>query len=537
MKNGGKFNWSRRNFLKSTFILGISSQFLHSCKQQANRIFLKLTGTEHVLGHRLRFPDFPIPTHEIHIPAMILGGGISGLSAAYQFKESGFEDFILVEMENSVGGNSRSGQNKYSKFPLGAHYLPIPNASNKEIYDFLEKSKIVTGWTVDHKPIFDEEQLTFSPQSRLFIKNYWQEGTIPEYSLSEEEKADFIKFFEQMKIFSKARGNDGKYVFDIPTLYASKNHDFYSLDKITMEKWMHSQGYQSVDLFEYVNYCCRDDFGTGIKYTSAFAGIHYFSSRKHDYYPDDDHVLTWQEGNSRLVQHLKSYADGKIKTNQLAYKIEIELEKVKVYLYDSQNDKSIIYIVDKLIISSPQFVNQYLLPQRKSMTKVCQYAPWITATVVLKKFPQTVGAPLSWDNVIHAGKGLGYIYNQHQSLGQFQNPFVLTYYHSMDGSDLRVERQKLYDYSDKEWRDFIIEDLSRAHFEIENEIESIEIFRLGHGMISPIVGFLSSNERKQLEKPIGKKIFFAHSDLSGISIFEESFYRGIMAAKEVIDTL
>ena len=125
-------------------------------------------------------------------------------------------------MEDKLGGNSKSSENKHSKYPLGAHYLPIPNASNKELYTFLEKAKIVTGWTADQTPIFDEEQLSFTPQSRLFIHNYWQSGVIPEYGLEEDDLKQTQQFFSQMQYFSNLKGLDNKFVFDIPTLFASK---------------------------------------------------------------------------------------------------------------------------------------------------------------------------------------------------------------------------------------------------------------------------------------------------------------------------
>ena len=35
-------------------------------------------------------------------------------------------------------------------------------------------------------------------------------------------------------------------------------------------------------------------------------------------------------------------------------------------------------------------------------------------------------------------------------------------------------------------------------------------------------------------RPIHNRIFFAHTDFSGISIFEEGFYQGIRAAKEML---
>lgn len=535
MKNGVKSNWSRRDFIKQSALFTIGLTFLNACKKKGNDLFLKLTGTNHILGHRLRFPNFPKSTSEIEIPVLIIGGGITGLSAARQFTKKGFNDFLLIELEDQVGGNSTGGENKYAKFPLGAHYLPIPNASNHELLEFLKEEKIIRDFDENNQPIFDEEQLTYAPHERLFIKNYWQEGLIPRYGLNQKEKDEFDLFLKKMNDFTFLKGEDDLYIFDIPLRNASKQHSFFVLNHLTMEEWLHQEQFTSKNLFTYVNYCCRDDYGTGIKQTSAFAGIHYFAARKHDFKAYDGLVLTWQEGNQRLANHLKKYVDGKVLNNHLVYQINSNSDGVEVLVFDEKNNQSKIIKAKIVVNCAPQFVNQYLLPERKKATKSFNYAPWIIATIVLKRFPLADGAPLAWDNVIHNGTGLGYIYAQHQSLEQFKSPFVITYYHSLEGEDLNQLRRKMYDMKDEDWKKIIIEDLSKAHYEIEEHIESIEIYRRGHGMISPTKGFLFSKEKSDLKKNINNQIFFAHSDLSGISIFEEAFYQGLDTADEVLE--
>ncbi len=534
MKNGVKFKQSRRGFLKFAIWGAIGLQFIQACKKKANHIFLRLTGTDHILGHRLRFPDFPKPTEVIEVPILILGGGITGLSAAYRLQKKGRNDFLLLDMESEVGGNARNGKNDYSSYPLGAHYLPIPNAANVELLALLEELKIIIGWTKEGVPLFDEEQLSFAPQERLFIRNIWQEGIIPSYGLSQREAAEMERFLKQMEQFKQLKGTDRKYVFDIPMRHASQSADLKRFDGLTMRSWMESEDYQTEPIYNYVNYCCRDDYGTGIADTSAFAGIHYFASRKHDWAVYQDLVLTWQEGNGRLVSHLKKYADGKVLNQHLAYQIHIGADAVEVAVFDDQAKLSKTIRAKKLINCCPQFVNQYLLPDRAALTKKFHYAPWVVATIVLRRFPFADGASLSWENIIYKGKGLGYVYDQHQSLKQLQSPFVITYYHSLGDGDLSKNRKQLYTWTDQQWRDFILEDLEKAHYGIQKEVISMTIFRHGHGMISPVRGFLSDDARAELAKPIAGKVYFAHSDLSGISIFEEAFYQGITAADQVV---
>ncbi len=55
-------------------------------------------------------------------------------------------------------------------------------------------------------------------------------------------------------------------------------------------------------------------------------------------------------------------------------------------------------------------------------------------------------------------------------------------------------------------------------------------------MVRPRVGFIWSEARRRvLDRQ--SRIHFAHSDLSGYSIFEEAQYRGVLAAERVLNRL
>ena len=85
------------------------------------------------------------------------------------------------------------------------------------------------------------------------------------------------------------------------------------------------------------------------------------------------------------------------------------------------------------------------------------------------------------------------------------------------------------------WKELVLSDLKIAHPDIDQYISAIEIHRIGHGMISPVPNFLKSKSLKEASKNIDNKIFFAHSDLAGISIFEEAFHQGINIVNKIVD--
>jgi hypothetical protein len=55
-------------------------------------------------------------------------------------------------------------------------------------------------------------------------------------------------------------------------------------------------------------------------------------------------------------------------------------------------------------------------------------------------------------------------------------------------------------------------------------------------MVRPTPGFLASPGRQKMLNG-HDRLFYANSDLSGISIFEEAQYRGVEAARKAIDSL
>lgn len=528
MKSGENFN-ARRTFFKGVAAALLLAPLIQACKEKVVTLLIRLSGTNHLLGHRLRAPDFPKPSRHVKIPYLIVGGGISGLSAARQLSKKGHTDFLLLELENHVGGNSSNGENQYSKYPLGAHYLPLPNRSDQALCDFLAEVKIITGYE-NGFPIFDEQQLTFAPHERLFYRNSWQEGLVPKFGNTPEEDEQFGRFFEKMTHFQNGKGADGKFWFDIPLKLSSSDPDIRAFDQLTMQQWLAQNRFTAKPLLDYVDYCCRDDYGLGIAYVSAWAGIHYFAGRKHDATPDrKDDVLTWPEGNARLAAHLKPYAEDKTLKNHLAYHVKIVGDKAIVLAFDDIQKQSVEITADKVIMATPQFVNQYLLPGRKTLAKQFHYAPWLLATLVVTDLPENFSYPLCWDNVIYGSKGLGYIDDQHQSVAQLHKRKVITYYLSFSSAGSGKSRRELYARKADYWKRFVLDDLQIAHPDIAQRTESIDIHRLGHGMVSAVPGFLFGQARQIAAAPIGNCIYFAHSDLSGISIFEEAFHQGIDA--------
>ncbi|WP_080056950.1 NAD(P)-binding protein [Spirosoma aerolatum] len=540
---------SRRQFLvqagAGTTTLLAGSSALLSCKspRSVSHIRGSINGANHQVGHKLRsIPDLvKLPIKEnVSADVLILGGGVAGLSARRWLQKQGVKDVLLLEMASQTGGNAAYGQNDVSAYPLGAHYLPIPDIRNKDLLQFLQECDVISRYDSHKSPVYNEYFLCHDPEERLFINGLWQEGLVPDTGLSTEDKQQIARFFALVDQLKQAKGADGRDAFAIPLDQSSADDQFRSLDAISFASYLTQEGFMSPYLRWYLNYGCRDDYGTTLANTSAWAGLHYFASRKGKAAnASASSVLTWPQGNGFLADHLRKQADSPIRANLLAYDIQVKSTGVMVRVYDAVANQNVVVQANRVILATPQFITQRLLHSlvsERSTLAGFQYAPWLVANLTVSGLPQGRGVSLCWDNVLYNTASVGYINANQQDLHD-SSPKVITYYKPLTDIGPDLARQTAYTTTYDQWLSQILDELEMAHPGVTAYVSQADIWLWGHGMIAPSPGFIWGNERRKAAQPLANRVFFAHSDLSGISIFEEAFYQGIRAAQEVVGSV
>ncbi|HYL37411.1 MAG TPA: FAD-dependent oxidoreductase [Bryobacteraceae bacterium] len=460
-----------------------------------------------VIGHRLRDrAPFRTAARRERVPIVIVGGGMAGLCAAWHLDRRGFRDFALLEMEAQAGGNSRWGENDITRFPWAAHYVPVPAKGESLARELLEELGVLR----DGK--WDDRVLCFAPQERLFIFGRWQEGIEPE-NATPRDTSQYRRFEERMNEF-RASGE-----FTIPMVRGARPSP---LDQMSMADWLKREGFDSSTLGWYINYACRDDYGALAKDTSAWAGVHYFASRE----PEEKGPLTWPEGNGWIARRLIEKLGRYVRTGSVVYRVERDGTRLRVLT------EQVEYLADAVIFAAPTFLAQYIVEGAPRADRF-QYSPWLTANLTLDRMPREPGIDLAWDNVIYDSPTLGYVNATHMSLATHRERTVWTFYWSLaehappEGRALLLAKDWNY------WKEAILSDLARAHPDIRECVARIDVMRLGHAMVRPAPGFIFSGERQRWLKPLGQ-VFFANSDLSGFSIFEEAQYRGVAAARSAL---
>jgi len=112
------------------------------------------------LGHALRDGRIGRATPVAQkVAVLIVGGGVAGLSAAYALSKAGMHDYLLLELEDSVGGNAAWGENRFTRYPWGAHYLPLPSRESMHVRRMLHEFGILQDGVESEEPVYHERFL------------------------------------------------------------------------------------------------------------------------------------------------------------------------------------------------------------------------------------------------------------------------------------------------------------------------------------------------------------------------------------------
>ncbi len=502
---------TRRGFLRCG-ILNAAPALIGLTAKADRRIEGQFVNEAFALGHRLRDrAPFRTPDRMERKQIAIVGGGMAGLSAAWRLDKRGFHDFVILEMESSAGGNSRWGENEITAYPWAAHYVPVPDARETLVRELFEELGVLKDGQ------WDERALCFEPQERLYIHGRWQEGIEPEADATAKDRDDYRRFQTRMAEFR------GSGELTIPMERGAKTNSVLAkLDSMSFEDWLRENQFTSPYLDWYANYACRDDYGALARDTSAWAGLHYFASRA----AEEKGPLTWPEGNGwiarRLIEKVRPY----LRTGSPVYAIVPEKTRVRV------RTEAVEYLADRVVFAAPTFLAHYVIEGAPPAAGFV-YSPWLTANLTLDRLPAEHDIEAAWDNVIFDSPALGYVSATHMSLRTFIDRTVWTFYWSLAEGSPEENRTKLLDRDWGWWREAILNDLSRAHPDIRQCVARMDVMRMGHAMARPVPGFLKSETRRQFASDKGP-IYYANSDLSGFSIFEEAQYHGVTAADRAL---
>jgi len=544
---------SRRSFLLAT---GLTALSVGAGLAYRRSQFALLETTPQVSypgmreGHSLRDRSaLPAPSAEIETDVVILGSGIAGLSAAWRLSKSGFNNFVVVSGPE-FGGNASGGQFGDLRYPRGAHYLPLPSMESTHVREMLHDFGIIEANPMAEKPTFDERVLLHAPDERLLIGGTWQEGIVPSTHISPNDAAQQKRFFQYVESLKNARGSDGRKLFAIPLALSSVDPDWTRLDKLTVKQWLTQNNYTAASLHWYLDYVCRDEYGTEYDRVSAWCGLHYFASRGGKAAnAQDGAVLTWPDGLQPMVRKLAAAISDQLQPDVawqregFAAHVEEKNGGVEVLCvaYAPSGLRTYTVKAKRAVCAMPlmmtaQIVSNLASYGFDSAIHMPAHAPWLVSNFLMNGFPsEDTGAPLAWDNVVYDGRGLGYVVSTHQDIRVAAPPkTVFSAYQALSKQAPQQARTWLQAASPADLYEEAACDLKLAYgLRLEKHAEALDITVRGHAMASPSPGFLANAGLAALRAADGK-ILFAHADMSSFSVFEEAAWWGCEAARKIL---
>lgn len=538
------FPLSRRRFLR-LFLAGGSASLFSRCQPAPIRPIPGSIVNPAIPGHLLRqqhaaFPPPQGPRYDV----AIIGGGLSGLCAAWKLQQAGVERLLLLELGEEPGGTAIAGALEGVVFPWGAHYINIPPAEADCVHELLQDLGVITGYDLAGRPQVAPQHLLRWPHERLFVDGGWVEDLDP-FAQAPARQVELLHQFEdEMLRWTLYRGRDGRRAFALPLRYSSRDSAVRELDRLTMQEYLRGRGWDADRLDWLVDYACRDDYGTPLDETSAWAGIHYFACRFYDrrlrdQYPSD--TLTWPEGNAFLVERLaEPLAPQQRRLHSAVLRVEPDQGEVRLGCADCHSGelfslRARCAIYAGKLHAVPYVVQGLPQPQRRAM-EALRYCAWLVAAIRVSRLPRSQGAPLAWDNVFFASPSLGYVAAEHQRAGPYREGPRVLIYHLPLVRQVEEARRDLLDRDHRFWTGRIVAELRQAHPDIEEVIERIDLYRWGHAMVQPLPGVIWGADSAWRERSCGG-VSFATCDTTGLPLFEEACFAGIRAAEECLARL
>jgi phytoene dehydrogenase-like protein len=523
-------------------------------------VSLHLPGRDagHVLRERWRAGG-PAPSDwktgaAAKVGVAIVGSGAAGLGCAWRLARAGHRDHVVLAGPEWLG-NAASTSLAGTGCPTGAHYLPLPSTESRHVRELLADAGVLLDGVADDAPTYDERVLVHAPSHRVLAGGRWEPGSLPALARDAEARTQGDRFLALVERLSHERGADGRRAFVVPASESSTAASSRELDRLDAAAWLDREGFVAPTLRAWLAYCTRDEFGATPDEVSAWALAHYFASRRgRARNAEPGAVLTWPEGLAPLARHL---AAGALEAGRV---LPVSVERVErtgdgARLFGWRAPAAggapepVVLHARRVVVAAPLAVAARLVPEVGAawpeLAAPPRRAPWTIANVAFRRPPverETGGEDeLAWDNVVHGSDALGFVHARHQAITiDPGGPTVLTAYRAFAPADRdardalgRLLADEAPAPDARAWLDLVGVDLERAYgARVWRDVSRVQVTVRGHGMAAPAPGFLADPRLRALRAGDGP-VLFAHSDLSGYSVFEEALWWGTLAAERI----
>lgn len=307
-----------------------------------------------------------MPVAREHFDAVVVGGGIAGLSAAHQLRG---KKVLLLEGNPRLGGNSRSQTFSKTSVNQGAAYIATFDDGD-EIDTFLARLGVNKKF---RKTSENDEVVTLQGK---FYSQFWKGSTDP------QRAEEFIRARQKLKdVWEQSYP-------DMPIWDSSSSHRqmLNGLDLIPFSTWLEKEiGTLHPHVMEYITVYCWSSFAASPQEISAAQGLSFLAS-------DLEETRVFPGGNGFIAQaiyeQLKQQPEMTMRTPCFAVDIRSIGGKAQVCFRNEKNELETVTAQD-CIIASPKIVAKHVVSslsqtQRKAMDAVT-YRAYLVANLFLNK--------------------------------------------------------------------------------------------------------------------------------------------------------
>jgi protoporphyrinogen oxidase len=551
MKPLPDFGFTRRRFLKGVALLGVAPLAHQVASVPGVEPGRQWTGDNFEEAHELLRNPYALlesaSVEEGHpgqppFDAIIVGGGISGLTVAHQLRD---RNILLLERDRQTGGVSKSERWNGIEYALGAAYMIFPapdpaypdspDAQNERLLKelgLLDEGRLASG---------DENHCVFTnrrvvPHDRVY--NRWN-----------------IDFFEHV-LYHK----------NYPAIPAEDRELIRALDSISYQRFLRDEELQrkiygrtvgalSPEAWEAIEYYFWGAFGTNTWETSAYHGLNFFAA-------EFTEILVFPGGNAyiarRLTDRINQERPGVINTGYYVLRIQPrETGGWDVLAY--RNRKVYRFRARTVVFSSPLFLARMMIPtlpeEQREAIETLDYRSYVVANVLVRRRMDEIFAEERFVNGyeltrIHGVNPQSYppaelsnyaVYSDVVTadfpVGRAEHGAVLTVYRPFPYADGRDRLRYLtYSEAEKNIRKSVLEGL-REHGLRESDIEDIRLTRWGHPMLIARPGQLADGTMERARAPLEGGLFFAHTDIQGAPAIENALVSAFGAVEAVEEEL
>lgn len=453
---------------------------------------------------------------------VIMGGGPAGLSAALELIRNSDMQVIIFEMEDQVGGLSRTLEYKGNKIDIGPHRF------------FSKSDLIVDFWKQTDENLLTKNRLTriyflkkfFDYPIKLNVKTLLNLGLIRTFKIGMSYiKSSLFPIKNEKNLEDFFTNRFGKELY--LTFFKDYTEKVWGIpcDKIPAS-WG-SQRVKELSISKTIVHALKST----LKLFKTFDKNVETSLTEFFYYPENGAGMMW----NKMAEEFKNRG-GKIFTNKKIFSIKNNDSKIEeILVQDTKTGETIAVKADYFISSIP--VTELITEMEKAPEKIIQiaqnlvYRDLILLGLLFKKFKNK---PLL-DN---------WIYLQEQDIKagrtEIYNNFSVKMLENQDTVWLGLEyfcnkNDKMWNKSDNKLIEIGIEELAKMDFFNKSDFIDGTVYRIEKAYPSYFGSYERFDEIKEFTDGIENLFLIGRNGMHRYNNMDHSMMSGFLAAKNILE--